>query len=93
MSELRKCPFCGAGKLQRVLENEDTVLSLSHNSTYQVICMAGNCGSVGPWRWTKEGAIAAWNRREPDWERKWEGLVETTGARIAQDEALKKGAK
>jgi Lar family restriction alleviation protein len=93
MSELRPCPFCGAGKLQKVLENEDTVLSLSHNSTYQVICMAGNCGSVGPWRWTEAQAIAAWNRREPDWQAKWEGLVEVTASRTDQAAADDKLAK
>ena len=83
MSELRRCPFCG--------ERDDMLGFMRTPYAWAVACLV--CQAVGPLTFPKAKAIAAWNRREPDWERKWEGLVETVGARIAQDDAQKKGAK
>ena len=82
MSELRPCPFCGGKRTVRV--------ERGGGPSHWIYCT--RCHTCGPYDYsqTELNAIAAWNRREPDWERKWEGLVETTGARIAQDEAQKK---
>lgn len=49
---MKLCPFCGkpGGLYQDI-------------TLYTVLC---NCQSHGPWHRTREGAIAAWNRRAPD---------------------------
>ena len=47
----------------------------------------------GPSATRIEGAIAAWNRREPDWQAKWEGLVEDVSRRTDQAAADDKLAK
>ena len=54
MSEknLKPCPFCGS---------KDVSISHVYGSLYQGYC--DNCTGEGPWRNSRRGAIAAWNRR------------------------------
>jgi len=53
--KLKPCPFCG--------ERKD--LFVPHEGvTYQVYC--DNCTSHGPWKLSRNGAIAVWNRRSTD---------------------------
>ena len=49
------------------------VMQFAEEST--VVCLG--CGAQTP-------APEIWNKREPDWERRWMDLVETTGRRIAE---------
>lgn len=60
MTELMPCPFCGksVARIGRTPLMNDT-------SGYHVNCstVAGGCNMEGPWRNTKDEAIAAWNTR------------------------------
>ena len=53
-SSPKPCPFCGSKK-PRVQANTYYLVS--------VVCTSVRCGAAGPKRKTKNGAIAAWNRR------------------------------
>jgi Lar family restriction alleviation protein len=52
---LKSCPFCG--------DKEPIVEPRGGSSTRRVYC--DNCTAHGPWRLSREGAVAAWNRRKP----------------------------
>ncbi len=79
MSDLRACPFCGS-------KEKVKLCGYNEGKVWTVECRG--CNSCSAWFFEQDGrsAAAAWNRREPDYERKWGELVETTGQRIAQDE-------
>ena len=52
-TELKPCPFCGS--------KGEALYSNGGPTTYQVRC--GECTAEGPWRYSRKGAFAAWNRR------------------------------
>lgn len=56
--KLKNCPFCGGGaKVKRSHRFHD----------YWVTCRReARCGIDGPFRFTEQGAIDAWNRRPPN---------------------------
>ena len=85
---LRPCPFCGA---PAALERN------AQGHLYRIQCM-GNAREGAVLRFTDKGCgvqpcvesgdrndvAAAWNRREPDWQAKWEQLVEDVSRRTDQ---------
>lgn len=77
--KMKPCPFCG-DPLPDIARGNPSNIYYGH---------CDDCGAHGPWKFSVKGAIAAWNRREPDWQAKWEGLVETVAQRTDQA----KGAK
>ena len=79
---LKSCPFCGGAELECLK---------TPSFGFRVGCEGFNkaCYATGPYRRTKQAAIAAWNRRTPDWERRYGELVETVVKRTDQA----KGAK
>ncbi len=58
LPEIDRCPRCG-GKAYCGL-----VVTMA-GTTYSGVCGVARCGSEGPGRLTRRGAITAWNRREP----------------------------
>ena len=68
--ELKPCPFCGAITLTTTARNERIGLW-----TIAVFC--SNCGNGTSYFDTAEEAIAAWNRRTPDYLDLARGLVES----------------
>jgi len=52
-SKLKPCPFCG--------DKNPFIEPKSKSLTYRVYC--DNCTAQSAWRFSKKGAIAAWNRR------------------------------
>jgi Lar family restriction alleviation protein len=83
MSELRPCPFCGGKSEVMVIE------PFYEFFNFWVSCTALTCRAQGPLRQNNTAAIAAWNRREPDWQAKWEGLVEDVSRRTDQAKGMK----
>lgn len=85
---LKPCPFCGGdGYLHESIRKIPF-----KGEEWWIFCACRTCGAhcgmgLGADRkGIAESAVAEWNRREPDWERKWSELVETTGRRIAESE-------
>lgn len=87
---LRACPFCGSPAM---LERN------AQGHLYHIQC-TGNALVNGRWpnrcgvqpcveSSDKDVVIAAWNKREPDWEWKWSSLVETVSARTDQAKGMK----
>lgn len=54
-SKLKPCPFCGAKTMTEAIPED--------SGRFHVACFAMKCLSRGPYRLTRTGAIAAWNRR------------------------------
>ena len=74
---LKPCPFCGA----KVGDYDDPAM-IDHKKR----CWLGNCTCIYSW---DKAAIAAWNRRTPDWEQRYGELVETVSARTDQAKGKK----
>ena len=83
---LKPCPFCGTVKIE--LLREPTMAQI-YPPLFSYTARCPRCGvELLPFM-SKAEAIAAWNRRTPDWERRYGELVETVAKRTDQA----KGAK
>jgi hypothetical protein len=71
MNQLRHCPFCG-------VHPEKFGVSGAYTIEHKPDCFLRQLKVIF------EDRVAEWNAREPDWERKWGELVETTATRVAQ---------
>lgn len=79
MSELVSCPMCGMSEdcvtcdVGDFLTVNKYAIHDNATPTYQVQC---GCGVNGPSEWTREKAIAGWNRRSPVSGSQWRDAVE-----------------
>ena len=66
MDELKPCPFCGAipniGKWKEAIDQSDTCPTAIECSSGLEECRV----QPGVCDWSREEAIAAWNRRTPE---------------------------
>jgi hypothetical protein len=78
---LRPCPFCGShAQLERVAQTHLYHVQCMGNANQQNGCGVQPCVESS----SREDVAVAWNRREPDWERRYGELVETVAARTDQ---------
>jgi hypothetical protein len=79
VSNLKPCPFCGAVPTKNP-SGEYYAAHIEHADDCILITYFENDGLV----WLMGDEVAAWNRREPDWQAKWEELVEIVATRTDQ---------
>lgn len=81
---LKPCPFCGSKNFEVGIADH-----LENCPAYRYSGRCYDCLTDGPLTSSEDKAVAAWNRRKPDWERKWGELIETTAARTDQAKVKK----